>query len=178
MSTARVWPDQEPELLHLLPLVYVAWSDLELDDQEIEAIREAAGCQQADSGVCAALGSWLDPGQPPSAGELARIQRWVRSGTVQAQAPSTVRTVLEDALGLSVEAARKAQLAAPYVTRGQLPRRLSPGSTWPRLRICSTAPTPRNANGCVLSLKNRCLPTPWDSPQTSNANKCCAGLFA
>lgn len=115
MSDLRVWPDQEPELLPLFPLLYVAWSDLELEDPEIDAIRTAAGCLGSTSGVCNALGTWLDPDRPPTAPELARMQTWIRSPTPLVEPPAAVREVLEDAVGVSAEQARKAQLAASYV---------------------------------------------------------------
>ena len=112
----RVWPDQEPGLLGLLPLVYVAWSDLELDPHEVESIRALAGDGLQHEGVQTALNSWLDPQKPPSAAELARIQRWVkRGGPDPAATPAGALHRLEHAVGVSAEGARAAQLIPAHV---------------------------------------------------------------
>ncbi len=63
-------PAQLPSRLRtFLPLIYVAWADGDLSDQEIEEIC-AAIAPHLDSDCQAGLGRWLDPERPPSAVEL------------------------------------------------------------------------------------------------------------
>lgn len=107
----RTWPDTEPRLLDLLPLIHVAWSDLELSDAEITSIRDACDCE--DDGLRDAVETWLDPEAPPSTSELAAVRRWIRD---RGDAPSSeARADLEEALGTSSETARRAWLAPPWV---------------------------------------------------------------
>ena len=114
--SARVWPDEEPGLLGLLPLVYVAWSDLELDETEVRSIREMAGCDIDQTGVGAALATWLDPASPPSAAELAEVQRWIRQGGADpAHTPAGTLRRLEEAVGVEVVPIRAHQMAPRYV---------------------------------------------------------------
>lgn len=69
----------EPRLLPFLPLIYIAWADGELSDDEIRAVR---------SGLCEAAGSddacrelvrrWLDPEAPPTPVELQSVLQILR----------------------------------------------------------------------------------------------------
>ncbi|HCH62485.1 MAG: acyl-CoA oxidase [Deltaproteobacteria bacterium] len=69
----------ETAYLPYLPLIYVAWSDGELLDAEVDRLRHLAAVELApgidDEPV---LASWLDPHHPPRATDLLRILRRVR----------------------------------------------------------------------------------------------------
>lgn len=69
----------DPRLLPFLPLIYIAWADGELSDEEIRSVR---------SGLCEAAGSddacrelvrrWLDPEAPPTPVELQSVLQILR----------------------------------------------------------------------------------------------------
>ncbi len=114
----RVWPDTEPRLLGVFPLIYVAWSDLELEPEEVHGIREVVG----GDALGQALESWLDPDQPPTADELSRMLDLIReAGPDVTAAPEETIRQLEDAVGVRLSAARAVQLAPPYVHRWPTP---------------------------------------------------------
>jgi acyl-CoA oxidase len=74
------WPKDHPELLPLLPLVYVAWSDGVLEPEELSRIFERVAHQDwLDDEARALLRAWLDPAAPPSPHALeslrARLER-------------------------------------------------------------------------------------------------------
>lgn len=62
--------------LPFLPMLYVAWADGDLSRDELQ---EICGRLQGDCGH--ALGPWLDPEQPPSARDLARLLARLRSAS-------------------------------------------------------------------------------------------------
>jgi len=61
----------DPKLLPFLPLLYVAWSDGDLTDAEIEELRERA--------IPDVLVPWLDPKAPPTSDELTTMRRILRA---------------------------------------------------------------------------------------------------
>ncbi len=125
---ARVWPDEEPGLLGLLPLVYVAWSDLELDPGEIDSIRSMAGCDDPDSAVCRALGTWLDPESPPTLDELAEVRRWLQQPAEPAATPSSTLRQLEGAIGVTADQILKGEgVKEPHVYAWPAPPLTEPG---------------------------------------------------
>jgi acyl-CoA oxidase len=63
----------EPRLLAYLPLVYVAWADGDLDAAEMEDIRARLAATELPAPCRDLLVAWLEPGAPPSAGELASL---------------------------------------------------------------------------------------------------------
>lgn len=65
--------EAEQEILPLLPMIYVAWADGELSDDELSALRERL---PADS---PALDRWLDPASPPSASQLQALLRRIQA---------------------------------------------------------------------------------------------------
>ena len=74
------WPDDRPELLPFLPLVYVAWSDGILTAPERERIRERLVRHEwLDEGSHDLLRSWLDPAAPPSASSLESLRARIRA---------------------------------------------------------------------------------------------------
>jgi acyl-CoA oxidase len=69
-----------PAALHpLAPLLYLVWADGVLTPAELEGLREqAAGDTPLDHEARAVLRSWLDPENPPTAGELEALRELVR----------------------------------------------------------------------------------------------------
>jgi acyl-CoA oxidase len=62
MSDALLSALQDPQLRPFLPLVYVAWADGELDDEELVALRERLAAQPWVAPTARAeLADWLDP---------------------------------------------------------------------------------------------------------------------
>jgi len=61
----------------MTPLLYVAWADGQLTDDEIASLREAQRSRLTTE-QRSALDSWLDPEAPPSSTELLRLYRFVR----------------------------------------------------------------------------------------------------
>ncbi len=81
------------EFSSFLPMIYVAWADGELGDDEVAKIAAAAKAnEQLSETTRQALASWLDPHAPPSAGDLQRVlgviqrARWAMLETRQALA--------------------------------------------------------------------------------------------
>ncbi|MEM9070148.1 MAG: acyl-CoA dehydrogenase [Myxococcota bacterium] len=64
-----------PELVALMPLLYVAWADGELGDDEIQRVQKAANVSDAQRET---LSRWLDRKEPPSATELLKLYRYVQ----------------------------------------------------------------------------------------------------
>ncbi len=65
--------------LPLLPLIYVAWADCTLTDREIRAISRTVRRQQwLDKPTRDTVCAWLDPGSPPTAGQLQRLLVTIR----------------------------------------------------------------------------------------------------
>ena len=87
------WPDDRPELLPFLPMVYAAWSDGVLTAAELRVIRDRAASQEwLDDGAREALTAWLDPSNPPPAAALTGLRdrlRLLRDELLTA-APSTL----------------------------------------------------------------------------------------
>lgn len=77
--TALTWPDERPELLPFLPLVYVAWADGVLTGDELERIRERVARQEwLDDEARGALDAWLRPDAPPSPSSLQALRERLR----------------------------------------------------------------------------------------------------
>jgi acyl-CoA oxidase len=74
------WPEHHPELLPFLPMVMAVWNDGVLTREELDALNEQIGRSGLlDASARDALGDWLDPETPPSAGALASLRRRIRS---------------------------------------------------------------------------------------------------
>lgn len=65
----------------LLPMIYMAWVDLELSRQEVFEIRSLAARLSGEDEEDIALEAWLDPASPPSAAELGRLRQRIASAT-------------------------------------------------------------------------------------------------
>ena len=73
-------PCSEPELLPVLPLIYVAWSDGDLNAGDLASIFatiDSLDCVSDETR--SALGAWLDPADPPTTGDLLRLLHTVRA---------------------------------------------------------------------------------------------------
>ncbi|MGD2114436.1 MAG: acyl-CoA dehydrogenase [Acidobacteriota bacterium] len=77
-STSRPLPD-DPRLQAYLPLLYVAWADSELEEDEIRAVCGRIQREAPDRTCEDLLGRWLDPEAPPSAEDLAGLLEAIRS---------------------------------------------------------------------------------------------------
>ncbi len=113
--TSLTWPDDHPELLPFLPLVYVAWADGVLSHQELERIRERLDRQSwLEGDAREALDAWLDPLAPPSPSSLVALKERLR-GLGDDLSGATHRSLAE----LGIELARADGLAAsPWSGRG------------------------------------------------------------
>lgn len=75
MSADRVADLDDPQLRAFAPLIYVAWSDFDLDaEQRASALRGMAGQPWLRPAARAVIEAWLDPEHPPRADELARLR--------------------------------------------------------------------------------------------------------
>jgi acyl-CoA oxidase len=70
---------EEPRLRPFLPLLYAAWADGDLTSGEIDALRSRLS-RLIDGDCIPAVEEWLQPDQPPPAGELARLGHHIRLG--------------------------------------------------------------------------------------------------
>ncbi len=98
------------DLLPFLPLLYVAWADGELDAREIDDVRKrlrSLGCTADCRGH---LDAWLDPEDPPEAGEL-RLLRSALQRAGRELAPRGRRSLVELALELASGGAKGDALA-------------------------------------------------------------------
>jgi len=75
MSDDRVAALDDPQLRPFVPLLYVAWTDLDLDAGEHAALRDRIAQQPwLRPAARTALAAWLDDARPPSAAEMARLR--------------------------------------------------------------------------------------------------------
>jgi acyl-CoA oxidase len=73
--TDRLAPLEDPQLRAFLPLLYVVWSDLELEVNEARELRDRIANQPwLRPAARAALENWLDPDVAPNANELAQLR--------------------------------------------------------------------------------------------------------
>src|SRR5699024_7561019 len=67
------------QLLPLLPVLYIAWVDVQLTTSERRWIRAPGAVLPAfDADSEATLDAWLDPARPPTATELARLRHRIQ----------------------------------------------------------------------------------------------------
>ena len=72
----------QPKSLLLLPMIYVAWADGQLDEKEWSTIRLWASIWLSEA-PGDWIASWTDPADPPSAEELALLLGELRVRSVQ-----------------------------------------------------------------------------------------------
>src|SRR5690606_30830879 len=64
----------QSELLPLLPMIYVAWADGELEDEEIaRVVEQATRLNWLDTKAATMLADWLDPSSPLSPAQLQML---------------------------------------------------------------------------------------------------------
>jgi len=79
IRSLRSIPDDANDLLPLLPLIYVAWSDGILDPTELQAIRERMiEVGELSPRARTALEGWLNPDDPPGGEEISRLRERIR----------------------------------------------------------------------------------------------------
>ncbi|HSE26651.1 MAG TPA: acyl-CoA dehydrogenase family protein, partial [Gemmatimonadales bacterium] len=87
--------------LPLLPLLYLAWADGDLEPEELAVLRDRVGRATWLPGADRAwVRCWLDPDDPPTAEDLLALRRTVRQ--LAEPAPDEARASLS-ALGLELE---------------------------------------------------------------------------
>jgi acyl-CoA oxidase len=67
-----------PELLPFVPMVYVAWADGDLSNEEIGSIRSRIAGEALPTSLKQVLHAWLDPQNPPSTSEVHRLRERLR----------------------------------------------------------------------------------------------------
>ncbi len=72
------WPENEPEILPFLPMVYVAWADGHLSPAEMHRIRGTIRQREwLTLDQMEVLDRWLDPAEPPTPDELCDLRRLI-----------------------------------------------------------------------------------------------------
>ncbi len=93
---------EAPALLTFLPMLYVAWSDAVLTEEEITAINQQVASQswlkQSEKRL---LGAWLNPDSPPSAREM---RQWLN--IMQKSQPQLEKATKVSLVDLGLELAR------------------------------------------------------------------------
>ncbi len=88
---------ERKSLRPFLPMIYVAWADGELTDEELREVRTHAESTLEDDACRVQLEHWLDPENPPSASELAGLLSRLRDA-----APDLDRDRRDDLVGLGM----------------------------------------------------------------------------
>lgn len=82
---------ENERLVPIMPMVYVAWSDGDLTDEEIRNIRGTAAAQDwLDEDAIQRLSDWLDPDDPPTADRLQKLLRALKQVTSEMDPDSRV----------------------------------------------------------------------------------------
>lgn len=83
MDQDRVASLDDPQLRAFAPLVYVAWSDFDLDaDERAHVLATIAGQPWLRPAARAAIAAWTDAAAPPTAEELARLRTLIERVSV------------------------------------------------------------------------------------------------
>jgi acyl-CoA oxidase len=106
------------EILPFAPVIYLAWADGELSEDEIGTIRRRLDDAKLDDETRAGVGDWLDPASPPAPaaldGLLAAIRETAARQSGGMQAASTLAELGERlalAVGADVRRARQVRTA-------------------------------------------------------------------
>ncbi len=90
MATIRLELD-DPHLLPFLPLIYLAWADGELTEDEINSIcAEFDALDGIDQACKEAFNRWLDPSDPPSPPDMKAILRQIQAISERLPSPETL----------------------------------------------------------------------------------------
>lgn len=93
---------EDPQLRPFLPLLYVAWADMELQPEEATSVRARIAAQPwLRPAAREALDAWLDPGAPPDAAELGKLLALVDRIAVTVE-PSARRSLAAFAASLAM----------------------------------------------------------------------------
>lgn len=128
----RVAELDDPQLRVFAPLIYVAWSDYDLDDDERRGVLAAMAAQPwLRPAARAVIESWLDPRTPPRADELARLRALIDhvGATSSERARASFARIARSAAS-DPDAARAAEQLAHDLgmfARDQAPPVTSPG---------------------------------------------------
>ncbi|HEU0036573.1 MAG TPA: acyl-CoA dehydrogenase [Kofleriaceae bacterium] len=109
--TPRTSQLDDPQLRAFLPLLYVAWADLELEPGELRALQQRIAAQPwLRPAAKLALESWLDPGAPPTARELGELHALVER-VADTTSPRARRSLiaLADSIALDAESREAAR---------------------------------------------------------------------
>ncbi len=98
------WPTDDPRLLSLLPLIYVAWSDSDLTLSEWRVIADRIEkLDWPEASKLTVLERWLNPDAPPEPGELRGLLSIIRR--LASGLPESTRRSLAD-LGVEMAQAK------------------------------------------------------------------------
>jgi len=134
-----------PTALMFAPMIYLAWSDGDLEDDETRAISQHLSATSALSEECrSTLATWLDPGDPPSARDLASLLELIRKRAGERGVDDN-QTLRELAVSFSDHVPDEAELSAlreleRAIGLTEKERALSIMQTWRPQPIAEAAP--------------------------------------
>ena len=138
---------QDPSLLPFLPLLYVAWADGALEDDEQSTLRQHLEAQPALSPAAReALLAWLDPTRPPTPSTLIEWLDQLRkiSSTVD---PASVHTLGDLGVAIAGDAADAPTVEALRTLAGALGLTRTPLAV-----ILPAAPAPAHTHARILDV--------------------------
>ena len=114
MSADRVADLDDPQLRAFGPLIYVAWSDFDLDDAERGRLLAALSAQPwLRPAARAVVTAWLDPAAPPTAAELVRLRALIeRVASTSSERARTSFARLAKSIAIDAEGAAVAATLA------------------------------------------------------------------
>ncbi|HEY4058640.1 MAG TPA: acyl-CoA dehydrogenase family protein [Kofleriaceae bacterium] len=98
MSADRVADLDDPQLRAFAPLLYVAWSDFDLDATERAKVLETMAAQPwLRPAAKLVIDAWLDTANPPTAGELGRLRTLIDrvATTASERAKTSIANVID-----------------------------------------------------------------------------------
>ena len=141
MPESRPPISQDPSLLPFLPLLYVAWADGALEDDEQATRRAHLAAQPALTPAArAALLEWLDPSRPPTPSTLVEWLEQLRTIS-SAVDPTTVRTLGDLGLAIAGDAADERTVEALRTLAGDLGLTRTPLNVLSPAEPAAPAPT-------------------------------------
>jgi acyl-CoA oxidase len=106
---------RDPQLRPFLPLVYVAWADGDLDDEECVALRERLAAHPwVAPAARAALAEWFDPAHPPGPEALQAVLVEVRRAA-RTMDPAAARSLAELGAAMAGDPQLAEQTRAAYL---------------------------------------------------------------
>lgn len=118
MTDPRPPITSDPQLWPFLPLLFVAWADGELIDDEVATLRQQLAADPTITPEAAAtLLAWLDPARPPSPSTL---QAWLTELQRVASTVERARIDTVEQLGATIAGADASTLQALHIVAGAL----------------------------------------------------------